>query len=67
MAKVTIELEGGADNETFEGDFNVSLAADGQLIVTETVPDVTGESKTGVMNKIVAIFNSTVWEQVGIV
>lgn len=40
------------------------LAGNGALLVSQMVPDVTGKSETGEVEKLVALFNANHWAHV---
>ena len=61
MSKVAVALAGTDKAHTYEGNHDVALGPDGILIVNEVVPDVTGKSETGTVNKVRTLYNNSAW------
>jgi len=65
MSKVIVLLTNEEDGHVYEGDYDAQLTPGNALLVLETVPDVSGKGSE-TKQKIVSIYNSNRWDQVGV-
>ena len=66
MSRVIVLLNDEEQGHAYTGNYDAGVTPGNCLIVSETVPDVTGKSKEGAIARIRTIYNPSKWYQAGV-